>query len=84
MNFTWDDSLLTPSQRLQVEELVVKYNSNFARQRLDISRNSDFKIRLPPQHEEFVHSQGLSTPTNRKDDLLAELALMQQHGITIT
>ena len=26
-NFTWDDSLLTPSQRLQVEELLVKYNS---------------------------------------------------------
>ena len=36
-NFNWDDSLLTPSQRLQVEELLVKYNSIFARHRFDIA-----------------------------------------------
>ena len=28
-NFTWDELLLTPSQRVQVEELLVKYNSPF-------------------------------------------------------
>ena len=51
-NFTWDDSLLTPSQRLQVEELLVKYK--------------------------------LPTPTILKDDLLVELALMQEYGIITT
>ena len=83
-NFNWDDSLLTPSQRLQVEELLVKYNSIFARHRFDIGMNTDFKVKLTPQHEEPVYSQSLPTPTNLKDDLLVELALMQEYGIITT
>ena len=83
-NFTWDDSLLTPSQRLQVEELLVKYNSIFARHRFDIGMNTDFKVKLTPQHEEPVYSQSLPTPTNLKDCLLVELALLQEYGIKTT
>ena len=83
-NFNWDDSLLTPSQRLQVEELLVNYNSIFARHRFDIGMNTDFKVKLTPQHEEPVYSQSLPTPTNLKDDLLVELALMQEYGIITT
>ena len=83
-NFNWDDSLLTPSQRLQVEELLVKYNSIFARHRFDIGMNTDFKVKLTPQHEKPVYSQSLPTPTNLKDDLLVELALMQEYGIITT
>ena len=83
-NFTWDESLLTPSQRLQVEELLVKFNSIFARHRFDIGMNTDFKVRGTPQHEEPVYSQSLPTPTNLKDDLLVELALLQEYGIITT
>ena len=83
-NFTWDDSLLIPSQRLQVEELLVKYNSIFARHRFDIDMNTEFKVKLTPQHEEPVYSQSLPTPTNLKDNLLVELALMQEYGIITT
>ena len=83
-NFFWDDSLLTPSQRLQVEELLVKYNFIFARHRFDIGMNTEFKGKLTPQHEEPVYSQSLPTPTNLKDDLLVELALMQEYGIITT
>ena len=83
-NFNWDDSLLTPSQRLQVKELLVKYNFIFARHRFDIGMNTDFKVKLTPQHEEPVYSHSLPTPTNLKDDLLVELALMQEYGIITT
>ena len=83
-NFNWDESLLTPSQQLQVEELLVKYNSIFARHRFDIGMNTDFKVKLTPQHQEPVYSQSLPTPTNLKDDLLVELALMQEYGIITT
>ena len=83
-NFKWDESLLSPSQQAQVEELLVKYNSIFARHRLDIGMNTDFKVKLTPQHEEPVYSQSLPTPTNLKDDLLVELALMQEYGIITT
>ena len=83
-NFTWDNSLLIPSQRLQVEELLVKYNSIFARHHFDNGMNTDFKVKLTPQHEEPVYSQSLPTPTNLKDDLLVELALVQEYGIITT
>ena len=46
--------------------------------------NTAFKVKLPPQHEEPVYSQSLPTPTNLKDDLLVELALMQEYGIIPT
>ena len=39
--------------------------------------NTDFKVKLTPQHDESVYSQNLPTPTNLKDDLLVELALVQ-------
>ena len=83
-NFKWDESLLSPSQQAQVEELLVKYNSIFARHRLDIGMNTDFKVKLTPQHREPVYSQSLPTPTNLKDDLLVELALMKEYGIITT
>ena len=42
--FTWDESLLSPSQQAQVEELLVENNSIFARHRFDIGMNTDFKV----------------------------------------
>ena len=75
-NFKWDELLLSPSQQAQVEELLVKFYSIFARHRLDIGMNTDFKVKLTPQYDEPVYSQSLPTPTNLKDDLFVELALM--------
>ena len=83
-NSTWEESLLTSSQRLQVEELLVKYNFIFAILRLDTGMNTDFKVKLLPQNEELVYSQSLPTPTNLKEDLLVELALMQEYGVITT
>ena len=45
--------------------------------------NTDFKVKLTPEHEEPVYSQSLPTPTNLKDDLLVKLALMQEYGILL-
>ena len=74
----------TPSPQGQVEELLVKYNSIFARHLLDIGMNTDFKVKLTPQDDDPMYSQSLSTPTNLKDDLLVVLALMQEYGIITT
>ena len=54
----------------------MKYNSIFARHLLDIGMNTDFKVKLTPQRDEPFYSQSLPTPTNLKEDLLVELALM--------
>ena len=63
---------------------MVKYHDIFARHRLDIGINTEFKIKLTPKHDEPVYAQSLPTPTNLKDDLLVELALMQEYGIITT
>ena len=83
-NFKWENSILDERERQQIENLLVKYNNVSARHRLDIGINTDFKIKLTPKHDEPVYAQSLPTPTNLKDDLLVELALMQEYGIITT
>ena len=43
--------------------------------------NTDCEVKLTPQHEEPVYSQSFPTPTNLKDNLLVESALMQEYGL---
>ena len=83
-NFKWENSILNEHEQQQIENLLVKYNNVFARHRLDIGINTDFKIKLTPKHDEPVYAQSLPTPTNLKDDLLVDLALMQEYGIITT
>ena len=83
-NFSWDDSILTEQEQQRIEALLVKYHTIFARHRLDIGINTDFKIKLTPKHDDPVYAQSLPTPTNPRDDLLVELALMQEYGIITT
>ena len=66
-NFQWEQSILSPHEKQQVEALLVKYHDIFARHRLDIGINTDFKIKLTPKHDEPVYAQSLPTPTNLKD-----------------
>ena len=83
-NFSWDDSILTEQEQQRIEALLVKYHTIFARHRLDIGINTDFKIKMTPKHDDPVYAQSLPTPTNLKDNLLIELALMQEYGIITT
>ena len=66
-----------------VERLLIKYHRIFARHRLDIGINNDFKNKLTPKDDEPVYAQNLTTPANLKDEIHVELALQQEFG-TIT
>ena len=83
-NFKWEQSILNPHEKQEIEALLVKYHDIFARHRLDIGINTEFKIKLTPKHDDPVYAQSLPTPTTLKDDLLVELALMQEYGIITT
>ena len=83
-NFQWEQSILSQLEKQRIEALLVKYHGSFARHRLDIGINTEFKIKLTPKHDEPVYAQSLPTPTNLKVDLLVELALMQEYGIITT
>ena len=82
--FRLENSIFIDYERKQIENLLVKYNNVFARHRLDIGINTDFKIKLTPKHDKPVFAQSLPTPTYLKDDLLVVLALIQKYGIITT
>ena len=82
--FNWENSILTPEERELVEEQLVKYQHIFSRHRLDIGFNSEFKVKLTPEDERAVYSQGHPTPVHLRKEMLIELSLMQYYGIITT
>ena len=83
-NFKWDDSHLTENDQKDIQEKLIEFNDIFARHRLDIGINHDFKIKLTPKTDDPVYSQSLPCPINLKEDLTVELALMHYFGIITT
>ena len=83
-NFKWDDSQLTENDQNDIEEILIEFNDIFARHRLDIGINHDFKIKLTPKTDDPVYSQSLPCTINLKEDLTVELALMHYFGIITT
>ena len=79
--FDWTDTLLTETEKYAVESILVEYHDIFARQRIDIGMNMEFKVRLTPKDDKAVYSQSLPMPNHLKEDLFAEVALMHKYGI---
>ena len=82
--FQWTDTLLSSEERSQLEEILVQYNDIFARHRLDVGRNDEFKVKLTPEHDRPVYTQSAPTPIHIRDELQTELALLQYYGIITT
>ena len=79
--FDWTDTLLTETEKQAVEDIVVEYHDMFARHRMDIGMNTEFKVKLTPNDDKAVYSQSLPMPIHLKQDSLFELALMHKYGI---
>ena len=79
--FNWTDALLTETEKQTVEDFLVEYHDRFARHRMDIGMNTEFKVKLKPKDDKSVYSQKLPMPIHLKEDLIVELALMHKHGI---
>ena len=79
--FDWSDTLLTKTEKQAVEYILVEYHDIFARHRMDIGMNTEFKVRLTPKDDKALYSQSLPMPINLKEDLIVELALMHKYGI---
>ena len=83
-NFNWKNSTLQPNAKQTVENLLVKFHDIFARHRFDIGINTEFKVQLTPLDNRPAYGQSLPAPTNLKDDILVELALLHKYGIITT
>ena len=79
--FDWTDTLLTETEKQAVEDLPVEHHDIFARHRMDIGMNTEFKVKLTPKNDKAVYSQSLPMPIHLKEDLFVELALMHKYGI---
>ena len=82
--FKCTDSLIAGKDRENLEDTIVEFNDIFARHRLDIGMNTQFKVSLTPQDDKPVYTQSLPVPINLKEDLTVELALMHRYGIITT
>ena len=60
------------------------FNHIFSRHRLDIGENIDFTVKLTPEHEQPMYTQGPATSILLREDLIVELALMQNYGVITT
>ena len=79
--FDWSDTLLNATEKQAVEDILVEYHDIFARHRMDIGMNTEFKVRLTPKDAKAVYSQSLPMPIHLKEDLIVELALMHKYAI---
>ena len=52
--FDWTDTLLTETEKQAIEEILVEYHDIFARHRMDIWMNTEFKIKLTPKDNKAV------------------------------
>ena len=79
--FDWTETLLTETEKPAVEDILVEYHDIFARHRMDIGMNTEFKVKLTPKDDKAVYSQSLPMQIHLKEDLIVELALMHKCGI---
>ena len=50
-NFDWTESMLQPADIARIEDLFVEFHDIFARHRIDIGKNEDFKVKLTPKDD---------------------------------
>ena len=78
--FDWTDTLLAETEKQAIEDILVECHDIFARRRMDIGMNTEFKMKLTPKDDKTVYSQSLPTPIQLREDLIVELALMHKYG----
>ena len=83
-HFNWNDSQLTPEDQKDIEQNLIEFNDIFAKHRLDIGINREFKIKLTPKTGKPVFSQSLPYRINlkgRRFDCRTSLdALLRNHN----
>ena len=80
--FDWTDTLLTETKKQAIEDILVHYDDIFARHRMDIGMNTEFKVKLTPKDKKAVYSQNLPKAIHLEEDLIVDLVLMHKFGIT--
>ena len=79
--FDRTNTILTETEKQAIEDILVDYHDIFARHRMDIGMNTEFKVKLSPKDDKAVCSQNSPMLIHLKEDLIIYLALMHKNGI---
>ena len=79
--FDWTDTLLTETEKQAIEDVLVDYQDIFARHRMHMGMNTEFKVRIIPKDDKAAYNQSLPMLIHLEEDLIGELALMHKCGI---
>ena len=52
--FDWTDTVVTETEKQAFEDILVEYHDIFARHRIDIGLNTEFKVKLTPKDDKAV------------------------------
>ena len=80
-HFDWTDTLLTETEKQAIEVILVDYHDIFARHRMDIGLNTEFKVKLTPEDDKALNNQSVPMPIHLKEALIVQLDLMHKYGI---
>lgn len=80
----FENSIFNPDAKRLREDLLVEFHDIFSRHHLDVSWNTEFKVKLTPEHDKPIYTQSPPTPIHLKYDLHVQLALFQYYGIVTT
>ena len=79
--FNWTDTLIMKVEKHAMEYISVDYQDIFARHRMNIGMNREFKMKLTPEDDKAVFSQNLPMPIHLKENLIVELPLVYKYRI---
>ena len=65
--FDRTDTLLTQLEKQAIEDILGEYHAIFARHRMDIGMNTEFKVKLTPKYDKAVYSQSRPLPIHLKE-----------------
>ena len=73
----WETCVISADQKRQFEDFLVEYHDVFAKHHFD----TEFKIKLMPEHPIQVYIQGPPAPIHLRDEILIEFVLLQTFNI---
>ena len=76
----WTDTLLTYAEKQANRDFLVDYHDLFARHRMDIGMNTQFKGKLTPKDDKTVYSQNLPMLIHLRQNPVVKLPLMHKYG----
>ena len=80
LKISWDICVLDVIRKKELEQFLIECHDVFAKHRFEVSYNTELKSKLTPELPVYV--QGPPAPIHLRDEILIELALLENFIFT--